>query len=162
MPRSRWLYSMPSTPPIACSVPRLYSDMRTSARIFGAILPGRHSRRNCNPHHHCLRSKLGRKTMGESSLNSQRASLRGACGLAHGSEYDTEIWQPLARLVSWAGPLSRSMTTTSWPACFSHHAVDVPITPLPSTAILIVLSFNADWTAYREESASHRPPYRLP
>src|SRR5690606_24056895 len=93
-----------------------------------------------------------------SSLNSQRASFKGACGFAQGSEYDTEIWQPLARLVSCAGPLSRSMTTTSWPAWFNHHAVDVPITPLPSTAILIVLSFNADWTARREEFFVRRHP----
>ncbi|MCY1521760.1 hypothetical protein D9M68_565860 [compost metagenome] len=115
-------------------VARLYSAMRTMARMLGARRPGRHSRRNASPHIHCRQSSCGRNSSGALSWNIHLSSLRGACGLAQGSAYDTEIWAPLAKLVSCAGPVQRSMTTTSWPAWFSHQALEIPMMPPPNTA----------------------------
>jgi hypothetical protein len=53
--------------------------------------------------------------------------------LAHGSACDTEIWQPLAKLVSCAAPGCRSSTVTSWPALFKNQADVVPMIPEPKT-----------------------------
>src|SRR5690606_12449076 len=83
---------------------------------------------------HCRQSSWGRNNSGASSWNIHLSSLSGAWGLAHGSAYETEIWPPLARLVSWAGPGRRSTTTTSWPAWRSHQALEMPMMPLPNTA----------------------------
>ena len=49
-------------------------------------------------------------------LASHFSTFSGAAGLAQGSACETEIWPPLAKLVSAAG-LAASMTVTSWPAC---------------------------------------------
>ena len=65
--------------------------------------------------------------------------LAGAPGLAHGSAWLTEIWPPLAKLVSNPEPDSRSITVTSWPACAKYHALVTPITPAPNTSTFISL-----------------------
>ena len=44
------------------------------------------------------------------------STLNGALGFAQGSAWLTEIWPPLAKLVSAAGEAWRSMTVTSWPS----------------------------------------------
>ncbi|CFN63889.1 Uncharacterised protein [Bordetella pertussis] len=140
MPRSRWSYWMPSSASSArmpCSVARLYSAMRTMARILGASRDGRHSRRKARPHCHWRQSSCGRNSSGASSWNIHFSSLNGACGLAQGSAYDTDICAPLARLVSCAAPVHRSTTTTSWPAWLSHQALETPMMPLPNTATFI-------------------------
>ncbi|MNT40142.1 hypothetical protein D3C72_1764360 [compost metagenome] len=76
---------MPSSARMPRRVARLYSAMRTMARMFGARRLGRHSRRNDKPHIHCRQSSCGRNSSGASSWNIHLSSLNGACGLAQGS-----------------------------------------------------------------------------
>jgi hypothetical protein len=61
----------------------------------------------------------------------------GAEGLAHGTACETEIWQPLAKLVSCAAPGWRSMTLTSCPALRRNQAEAVPTMPAPNTMTFI-------------------------
>src|SRR5699024_91135 len=116
------------------NVSTLYCDIATMGRIFCPKRPGQHSRKNAKPHNHCCKSNRGLNTNGACSSNNHLSALSGTPGFAQGSEYETDSWPPLARLVCWAGPAWRSITTTSCPAWDSHQAVDVPIIPLPSTA----------------------------
>ena len=53
--------------------------------------------------------------------------MAGALGLAQGSAWLTEIWPPLAKLVSSPAAGWRSMTVTSCPALDRNQAEVVPI-----------------------------------
>src|SRR5690606_41454061 len=114
-----------------------YSAMATSAAILRRTLEGRHSRKNINIHCHCLGSVSSRTARGESSRDSQLSNLGNSCGFAQGSAYDTDICPPFARLVSRPEAGCLSTTITSWPARLSHHAVEVPILPLPRCAAAV-------------------------
>src|SRR5688572_19553106 len=83
------------------------------------------------PQDHCAGSMRQRKSNGASSRQIHLRILNGASGLAHGSEWLTEIWPPLAYEVSRPAPSWRSTTTTSWPSSRRDHAVEVPMTPAP-------------------------------
>src|SRR5215203_6928 len=78
-------------------------------------------------------SILGRNSSGERPSNSHFRIFNGADGFAHGSAWLTEIWPPLAKLVSSPAPGCRSMTQTLRPARIAQYAVLMPTTPAPST-----------------------------
>jgi len=59
--------------------------------------------------------RLGRKTNGAWRVNSQRKMFAGIPGAAHGPAKPGQMPPALAKLVSRAGPLRRSTTSTSWP-----------------------------------------------
>jgi hypothetical protein len=70
------------------------------------------------PQSHWRMSARMRKSSGASSFPSHCSTFSGALGLAQGSAWLTEIWPPLAKLVSAAGVACRSITVTSWPSCW--------------------------------------------
>src|SRR5688500_14658780 len=98
---------------------------------------GRHSSMNRSAQAHCFVSARSLKRSGASSLKSHLMTLSGAAGFAHGSAWLTEIWPPLAKLVSMAASAWRSNTDTSCPACDKYHAAAVPTTPAPRTKTFI-------------------------
>jgi hypothetical protein len=97
-----------------------------------------HSRRKRRPQAHCAGSARSRHNNGASSRPSHFKAVHGARGLAQGSAWLTEIWPPLAKLVSCAGRGWRSITVTSWPSAARYQALATPTTPAPSTVTRIV------------------------
>jgi hypothetical protein len=75
----------------------------TMARMLARARAAVHWRRKRRPQAHCAGSARKRQSSGASSRPIQRSALSGACGLAQGSAWLTEIWPPLAKLVSCAG-----------------------------------------------------------
>src|SRR5713226_3294028 len=122
----------------SCS--RLYSASASAASVLRRVRPGRHSNRKRRLHSHWAGSARGRKRSGASSRPSHCRILDGAVGLAHGSQWLTEICPPLAKLVSSAASGCRSTTITSWPVRARYHALVVPITPAPRTTTLMPAS----------------------
>src|SRR6266436_4718307 len=122
----------------SCS--RLYTASAKAESVLLRVRVGKHSKRKRRPQSHWARSARGRKSSGASSRPNHFRIVKGAVGLAQGSEWLTEIWPPLAKLVSSAGSGWRSTTVTSWPLCTRYHAVVVPMTPAPRTTTLILAS----------------------
>src|SRR6266849_5305051 len=122
----------------SCS--RLYSASVKAESVLRRVRLGKHSKRKRSPQSHWARSARGRKSSGASSRPNHFRIVKGAVGLAQGSEWLTEIWPPLAKLVSSAGSGWRSTTITSWPLCARYHALVVPMTPAPRTTTLMPAS----------------------
>src|SRR5260221_10324503 len=118
----------------------LYSASTNADSVLRSARPGKHSKRKRRPQSHWARSARGRKSSGASSRPNHFRIVKGAVGLAQGSELLTEIWPPLAKLVSSAGSGCRSTTVTSWPLCARYHALVVPMTPAPRTTTLTLAS----------------------
>lgn len=58
----------------------------------------------------------------------------------------------------WAGPVQRSITTTSWPAWLSHQALEIPMMPLPNTATFMPALLHARSLASDPMSARRSRP----
>src|SRR6266851_86647 len=122
----------------SCS--RVYSASVKAESVLRRVRPGKHSKRKRRPQSHWARSARGRKSSGASSRPNHFRIVKGAVGLAQGSEWLTEICPPFAKLVPSAGSGWRSTTVTSWPLCARYHALVVPITPAPRTTTLTLAS----------------------
>src|SRR5712691_5452364 len=118
----------------------LYSASAKAESVLRRVRLGKHSKRKRKPQSHWARSARGRKSSGASSRPNHFRIVKGAVGLAQGSEWLTEICPPFAKLVSSAGSGWRSTTITSWPLCARYHALVVPMTPAPRTITLMPAS----------------------
>ena len=93
---------------------------------------------------------MGRNKSGASLSNSHFKIFSGASGLAQGSAWLTEIWPPLAKLVSSAASGSRSITQTESPARAIHRFPEIGTLSAGRTADVAVFELQSGVFALKD------------